>query len=241
MSHFFASLAVVVYFFVEQVDTQGLPHTDSVMRFTAEDFNFRPSTFIGSFRRIFEVGGDIFVIRFLLGASVILLRSNYSLYLEKKFDASARMTGWLISYGAVVNTLGGFFAGSASRYYGDLVRLCFHSSLLLVFTLLLMTLSPGLPPFIVGVTLLSLSTSLIRVCITDLSIQRAGTGDTGALLGLSQSTMSFARVVSPLVSGLALEFTTSGPSLMSICLSASGCYLISNKLLKTRVKELKKD
>ncbi|PIK46949.1 putative major facilitator superfamily domain-containing protein 9 isoform X1 [Apostichopus japonicus] len=146
-------IIVVVYIFVEQIDTQGLPRTESVAKFTAEDFSFSPSGFIKSFRHILKVGSDIFLIRFLLGASVILLRSNYSLYLEKKFDASAQMTGWLISYGAVVNTFGGFLAGNVAKYYNDSVKMSYHSSLLLVLTLFLMMLSPGIPSFLICVTL----------------------------------------------------------------------------------------
>lgn len=237
----FHSFAVVVYIFVEQIDTQGIPRTESVAKFTAEDFSFSPSGFIKSFRHILKVGSDIFLIRFLLGASVILLRSNYSLYLEKKFDASAQMTGWLISYGAVVNTFGGFLAGNVAKYYNDSVKMSYHSSLLLVLTLFLMMLSPGIPSFLICVTLLSVSTSLIRVCVTDLSIQRAGRGETGALLGLGQSTMAFARVVGPLLSGLALEFATSGPNLISICLAASGSYLITDRLINVKGKEDKND
>ncbi|KAJ8026982.1 Major facilitator superfamily domain-containing protein 9 [Holothuria leucospilota] len=223
--------AAVVYFFLEQIEPQGIPHTQSVMKFTADDFSFNPSNFIKSFSHLLKSGSDIFVIRFLLGASVIVLRSNYSLYLEKKFNASPQMTGWLISYGAIVSTTAGFFAGYVAKYYNNLPKLGFHSSLLLVFTLTLMTTSLGLPPFVVGITLLSLATSMIRICMTDLSIQRAGTEETGALLGLSQSTMAFARIISPFLSGVALEITTFGPGIISIFLATGGTFLVWSNIV----------
>jgi MFS family permease len=60
------------------------------------------------------------------------------------------------------------------------------------------------------------------VASTSLTIQRGQKKEIGTLIGFSQSVMSIARMLAPFVSGLALDFSSSGPSLIGCVVSLIG-------------------
>ena len=57
---------------------------------------------------------------------------------------------------------------------------------------------------------LSLFSTILRVAATSLRIQRCGGTNVGGIMGMSQSVMSLARMLSPFISGVIMEVSVSG-------------------------------
>lgn len=222
----------MVYFCLEEHDPGQLKHSASVDSFTADRFSFNYSEFVSSFRKIIRVGGDIFAVRFVMGFALLIYHSNFSLFLEKKFDSSPKMTGWIISFSTLMGVLASFLVGKVASMYSSLPGLLFHACILQTLTLVAMTFAPSVSLFLVGISCISVSNSVLRVCITDMSILRCKGEDTGALLGMSQSVMSMARMVSPFIAGVALEVSVSGPGVVASCCGIVGSILVPLLVMK---------
>ena len=54
---------------------------------------------------------------------------------------------------------------------------------------------------------------MLRVAATSLTIQRCGEKNIGGIMGMSQSVMSLARMLSPFISGVIMEVSVSGTAL----------------------------
>nr|XP_010957395.1 major facilitator superfamily domain-containing protein 9-like [Camelus bactrianus] len=76
-------------------------------------------------------------------------------------------------------------------------------------------------------TLLSVSTSIGRTCITDLQLSVGGAGAGGALLGLGQSVTAVGRVIAPLLSGVAQEVSPCAPPGLGAALALAAVIIMS--------------
>ncbi|KAJ8026983.1 Major facilitator superfamily domain-containing protein 9 [Holothuria leucospilota] len=239
--HFSPGLPTLVYLCLEEHTPGCLKHSASVDTFTSDQFSFNLSEFLSSFRQILKVGADIFAVRMIMGFSLMIYHSNFSLFLEKKFDSSPKMTGWIISFSSLMSVLASFAVGRISSLYSGLPRLLFHTCIVQTITLASMTFAPNIPLFLAGIACISMSNSILRVCITDMSILRCKGEDTGALLGMSQSMMSVARMVAPFMAGLALEVSYSGPGVVASCCGVIGSSLVPLFVMKHKLPPEKKE
>ena len=188
---------------------------------------FRLRDFIGSMWALdWPNLWDIFTIRFVMGFAVIVYRSNFSLMLDTKFQASGKIIGYIISYGSIISTMSGFFVGRIAGLYRNDSRLLLHVCFLQFLSICGVTFSPSLLTMILCLTPLSLANAIARVCLTNLTIQRIHGDQTGAVLGLGASTLSVARMISPALAGLAQEFHVSGPGIVGSLSSAVGMVIL---------------
>ncbi|XP_033122409.1 major facilitator superfamily domain-containing protein 9-like isoform X1 [Anneissia japonica] len=215
----------LVFFFVSASPKEHVTRTPSVEKFTSDDYSIKVKNFFATFKKIAKTQPDLFAIRFLSGLSMMLFRSNFTLLLEQRFETTPKINGWIISYGSLISTLSGMMVGRVVFYYKDIARLLRHSSTGTTIALICMTLSPSLTWFVVFSTCLSVFNAIARVCAVDIGIQRGGLSDTGSLLGLTQSVMSVSRAMAPLLSGMAMEYSTYCPSIIATILAASGIAL----------------
>ena len=168
---------------------------------------------------------DIFLIRFFLGFAVLIYRSNFVLMLDYKFQTSPKMNGYIISYSGIVGTICGFFVGKIANFYKNDAKLLLHLSTLMIFVILGLTFSPNIWCLLFFLTPLSLINTVARVCVTNLTIEKGSSHDTGALLGLGQSIMSGARTLSPFLGGVAGEISILGPGLVGAVSATIGVLL----------------
>ncbi|XP_041354221.1 major facilitator superfamily domain-containing protein 9-like [Gigantopelta aegis] len=159
---------------------------------------------------------DVFLVKFFLGFAMIVYRANFVLMTQDKFQTTPKMNGYLISYTGIVAALSGFFVGRITKFYSSHARLLFHMSVLQALTLASLILVPSVWTLFLCLTPLSFITSVSRVSGTSLTIQRGGHENVGELIGLSQSLMAFARMLSPFVGGVALEFSINGPTVVAV-------------------------
>ena len=238
------SNTVYVMIFMMDLDShnRGIPATKSVQDFTRDEYNFNFSSSMQTFFKIIKSGPELFLIRFLQGFSATIFRSNFTLVLEQKFNSTPIITGRIISFGSCASVICALSVGRMVKFYGNEPRLYLHVSILRIVAFFMLIFAPDIPTFLIFYFLLSMGSSIARVCSTNLSIKRGKIEDTGALLGLNQSMMSVCRTASPLLAGLTQEVTFAGPAILSLICSVAGTALIGVTELEEKddTKEKKK-
>ena len=184
----------------------------SLKKMGSEEISFNPKLFFKTFSAIDWTDiWDLFLIKFLLGISIMIFRSNFSLMLMEKYDTSPSINGYIMSFNSTVSAFVGFFAGYLAKSYNNNAKLLFHLSCLLAVTLFSLTVSPSLVMFVILLIPLGLITTVARICGTTLTIERTQGHDIGTLMGFNQSCLSVARMLAPIAAGLVQEISPSGP------------------------------
>ncbi|CAL1544949.1 unnamed protein product [Lymnaea stagnalis] len=191
------------------------------------DFDFSFKRFFKSFKEFdWTELWDLFLIKFLAGFSVIIYRTNFTLVLKEKFDASPKTVGYMTSYSGVVATLSGFVLGYITKRFSNQAQLFLTVTTLQVLTLMCLTMSTSVIQLVVFLTPLSLVTCVSRVSSTTLTISRCGSSSVGSVMGLSQSVMAVARMLAPFLAGVAQEFSVDGAEYISILAATASVVLM---------------
>ncbi|KAI4892723.1 hypothetical protein NFI96_015314 [Prochilodus magdalenae] len=163
---------------------------------------------------------DVFLVRLLMAVSIMLYYSNFSLAMEERFDLKPKVTGYLISYSSMLGALAGCLVGPVTHLYGNnMSSLLLHSTMLTCSLIFLYTTAPNVWQVLLTSTFFAISTTIGRTCITDLELQRGGAQASGTLIGAGQSVTAVGRVLAPLLSGLAQEFSPCGPPSLGVVLA----------------------
>ncbi|KAL1771326.1 major facilitator superfamily domain-containing protein 9 [Sigmodon hispidus] len=179
---------------------------------------------------IFSALWDVFLVRLLMGVAVMLYYSNFVLALEERFGVRPKSTGYLISYTSALGTLAGFAVGPILRLYkhnSHMVLL--HSSVLTCLLLLFYSVASTMNVVVFSSTLLSFSTTIGRTCITDLQLSVGGAQASGTVIGVGQSVTAVGRIIAPLLSGVAQEFSPCGPPSLGTALALVAILIMSLK------------
>ena len=195
---------------------------------TKTDFeSFHPLAFLRSFYEVdWKNVWDIFLVRFLFSFSVLIYRSDFAATLNYKYEASAKVTGYMISYAGVVGTISGFFVGRIASKYNNDTKLLLHTGIVQMLTMCAMTFAPSVPVLAVLMTPLSVSNAVARVCAINLTLSRGSDSQKGVLMGLGASVLSLSRMISPAIGGLSQEISASGPSVVGTLVSAAGILVL---------------
>lgn len=203
-----------------RVEERNFTHSDSTIslkKLASEEISFNPKFIIQRFKTIdWHDLWDLFFIKFLAGFSVIIFRNNFNIVLKEKFNASPKSLGYIMSYSGAIAALCGFCVGPFTKMYSSMATVFFHMLLLQCASLVAVTLASSMSMVMLALTPLSFVTTTIRVAATDLTIKRGGKRSRGALMGLSQSVISLARMLSPFLAGIAQEVHIDGPSVIAI-------------------------
>uniref|UniRef100_A0A8C8VMV3 Major facilitator superfamily domain containing 9 n=1 Tax=Pelusios castaneus TaxID=367368 RepID=A0A8C8VMV3_9SAUR len=163
---------------------------------------------------------DLFLIRLLMSLAVMLYYSNFVLAIEERFGVKPKLTGYLISYSSTLGALGGFLLGPVTRLYQhNTYALLLHSTLLTCVLIMLYSTALSIWTVVLSSTFLAFSTVIGRTCITDLELTLGGNQASGMLIGVGQSVTSVGRIIAPLLSGIAQEFSPCGPPSLGVGLA----------------------
>eukprot|EP00117_Sycon_ciliatum_P013988 scpid62477/ scgid3799/ Major facilitator superfamily domain-containing protein 9 len=175
---------------------------------------------------------DIMLIRFAMGFAMILFRSNFSLFLEMRFQSTPIYNGYLMSASGLMGATSSFLVGSVTEAYGGCSRrLLVHMACLMALAQAGMTFAPSYSLFVVSMIPLSLSGAVFRVNLTHLSVDRGSQEQRGAMLGVGQSVMSFARMIAPFFAGVLTELGgILMPGVASIFCAGIASVLIATRL-----------
>ncbi|PKU41235.1 major facilitator superfamily hypothetical protein [Limosa lapponica baueri] len=163
---------------------------------------------------------DIFLVRLLMSVAILLYYSNFSLALDERFGVKPLFAGYLLSYSSALGVLAGCLLGPITRLYQhNTYRILLHSSTFTCTLILLYASALSIWMVILSSTFLAFSTTIGRTCIIDLELTIGGNEASGALLGVGQSVTSVGRIVAPLLSGIAQEFSPCGPPSLGVGLA----------------------
>ncbi|NXG20341.1 MFSD9 protein, partial [Grallaria varia] len=163
---------------------------------------------------------DIFLVRFLMSVAILLYYSNFTLALEERFGVKPLFSGYLTSYSSALGVLAGFLLGPITRLYQhNTYRILLHSSTFTCTLILLYASALNIWMVILSSTFLAFSTTIGRTCIIDLELTIGGNEASGTLLGVGQSVTSVGRIIAPLLSGIAQEFSPCGPPSLAVGLA----------------------
>nr|XP_006825890.1 PREDICTED: major facilitator superfamily domain-containing protein 9-like [Saccoglossus kowalevskii] len=218
---FFLDL-VITWYFIQPIPEDKIKRSTSEKKFALEDLNLNPITFFRTFSHILTGQIDLFIIRFLLGFAALLYRSNFTLMLENEYGTSPKTNGYIISMGSAVAVLSGMFVGHIIRLYNNEAKLLIHAGVMQVLAIIFLTFSPNIWFIMILLAPLSLSNSIARVCCTDLSVRRGRVTEVGAVIGLSQTVMSVARMLTPFLGGVLQEFSYQAPGVVAAAFAMAG-------------------
>ena len=147
------------------------------------------------------------LVRFAMGFAMILFRSNFSLFLEMRFQSTPLFNGYIMSASGLISAVSSFVTGYVTSAYGGCSRkLLVHMACLMALAQGGMTFAPNAAFFVLAMIPLSLSSAVFRVNLTHLSVDRGSADQRGAMLGVGQSVMSFARMVAPFFAGVLTQY-----------------------------------
>ncbi|XP_019385114.1 PREDICTED: major facilitator superfamily domain-containing protein 9 isoform X3 [Crocodylus porosus] len=184
---------------------------------------------------------DIFLVRLLMSVAVMLYYSNFVLAIEERFGVKPKLTGYLISYGSILGALAGFLVGTITRLYQhNTYIILLHSSVLTCTLILLYSSALSIWTVILSSTFLAFSTTVGRTCITDLELTLGGNHASGTLIGIGQSVTSVGRIIVPLLSGIAQEFSPCGPPTVGVGLGLMAVLImVMNKSQYSSARNIK--
>ncbi len=176
---------------------------------------------------------DLFLVRLLMAIAIMLYYSNFSLAMEERFSLKPKVTGYLISYSSTLGALAGFLVGPVTQLYGNnMSALLLHSTVLTCSLIFLYATAPSVWQVLLTSTFFAISTTIGRTCVTDLELQRGGVQASGTLIGAGQSVTAVGRVLAPLLSGLAQEFSPCGPPSLGVVLALAAVGLLLVRIPK---------
>ena len=182
------------------------------------------------------------LLRFMFGFAMLLFRSNFTLFLEMRFQSTPIINGYIMSMNGILAAISSSSAGMVTSYYGGTTRrLLQHMTFLFAAAIALMTFSPDLKVFVLGMAPMTIASAVLRVSMTHLSVERGKADQRGAMLGVGASVMSLARMLAPGIGGVLTQFGgLFAPSLVSItCCLLAGLVFVSRTRLPSPTHEKK--
>ncbi len=149
---------------------------------------------------------DMIAVRVLGMLSVLVFRYDFPIFMEQTFSTSNTALGQITSYNSIATVLASATCGFTAKHYPDFFRQALPSFLLLFISLLCMVLASDIGYVLVGLCILSVSTSYLRICMLNLMLERGKGNDEGAILGFTNSLSSLCRMLAPTLVGVAQEF-----------------------------------
>ncbi|NXJ66602.1 MFSD9 protein, partial [Rostratula benghalensis] len=171
---------------------------------------------------------DIFLVRLLMSVAILLYYSNFTLALDERFGVKPLFAGYLMSYSSALGVLAGCLLGPITRLYQhNTYRILLHSSTFTCTLILLYASALSIWMVVLSSTFLAFSTTIGRTCIIDLELTIGGNEASGTLLGVGQSVTSVGRILAPLLSGIAQEFSPCGPPSLGVGLALVAILLMN--------------
>ncbi|MBV9790869.1 MAG: MFS transporter [Chloroflexi bacterium] len=163
----------------------------------------------------YEQLGLLLLIFFLFNLSQAGFQGLFALFNDRQFGFGAQETGYVLAYvGVLAVLIQGGGIGPIVRRFGERHALQFGLALGGI-GLVLAGFATSWPLLLLALTPVALGLGVATPSANSLITRESPPAERGQILGISQSVAALARVVGPLVAGLAFEYETWGPFVMS--------------------------
>ena len=162
---------------------------------------------------------DIIVVRFLMTFSIIIFRTNFTVFLEEHFQVSSTTFGQILSFNGIASTLASATSGKISKFYSSHIKQVLHFTLLLAFSITCMTIAPNVTAIILLLVPFSLATSNLRICLLSLMLHRGREEEKGAIVGVANSMSSVSRMLAPSIVGVSQDYSVEFAGYLSAALA----------------------
>jgi len=174
--------------------------------------------------------GFLLFLAFLVSFGLTNFEGIFGLYMNLRFDYTARDVGLILTLiGLVSAVVQGFLTGYVTKKWGEvaLIKFSFLGSAI---GFLLMLMARDLPSILITVSFFILSNAMIRPGVSTLISKRATIGQ-GIAMGLNNSFMSLGRVVGPLLAGTLIDINLNLPYISGSLITLLG-FILCLYLLK---------
>jgi DHA1 family multidrug resistance protein-like MFS transporter len=174
--------------------------------------------------------GFLLFLAFLVSFGLTNFEGIFGLYMNLRFDYTARDVGLILTLiGLVSAVVQGFLTGYVTKKWGEvaLIKFSFLGSAI---GFLLMLMARDLPSILITVSFFILSNAMIRPGVSTLISKRATIGQ-GIAMGLNNSFMSLGRVVGPLLAGTLIDKNLNLPYISGSLITLLG-FILCLYLLK---------
>ena len=151
--------------------------------------------------------------------SGLFFRYDFPIFMELNFSISNAALGQIISFRSIASVLASAACGFAAKRHPNFFKQALPAFLLVFISYLSLVLASSVEHVLVGLSVLSVSTAYLRVCMLNLMLQRGRGGDEGAILGFKNSLSSLCRMLAPSVVGVAQEYGSRTGGYLSVLLS----------------------
>ena len=187
--------------------------------------------------------GFLLFLAFLVSFGLTNFEGIFGLYMNLRFEYTARDVGLILTLIGLVSALvQGFLTGYVTKKWGEvaLIKFSFLGSAV---GFLLMLTANDLPSILITVSFFILSNAMIRPGVSTLISKRATIGQ-GIAMGLNNSFMSLGRVVGPLLAGTLIDINLNLPYISGSLITLLGfilcLYLLKpNSETQTATQEVK--
>eukprot|EP01114_Cavostelium_apophysatum_P020129 TRINITY_DN6660_c0_g1_i1.p1 TRINITY_DN6660_c0_g1~~TRINITY_DN6660_c0_g1_i1.p1 ORF type:complete len:408 (-),score=52.44 TRINITY_DN6660_c0_g1_i1:124-1347(-) len=173
----------------------------------------------GQFRALINllqtpVVGSLIMSHFFFSLGVILFRSNFAIYVKEQFELDPKQNGFIMSYIGVLEVLTQMFAiGILSKRFSE-AELIFGGCFFSAMSLLAVSATNQIYFFLVILLPMVVANSVTGTCIASALTKTVKKDEVGVTIGISDSTESIGRILSPTLGGLLMDyFGPSSPSL----------------------------
>lgn len=145
----------------------------------------------------------LIILFFLTTTAFAGLEATFALWANSVFGWGPLQVGWIFFFvGLVLAGVQGGLIGRLTKRFGE-ARLATSGAVLLTIGLLALPFSIGIATVLIVMALLALGLGILNPAVTSLVSREAGTTERGGILGVNQSGQSLARILGPLIAGLA--------------------------------------
>lgn len=164
---------------------------------------------------------DAFLLRFLFGLAGAFYISNQSIYLTEKFELSQKDVGYIVSFYNTLGATSGLLLGFITKtFYEDdisCLKRLLHFFTVLTGCFFLLYFAPNVVVYVFILIPQGVAFMIIRIVSMEFVLSKPDSNAKGSISGATNSVMSVARFISPIVSGIIADAFGENYVMLSAC------------------------
>ncbi len=180
---------------------------------------FTPAALLAALRRPYS--GSLLTTRFFFGLAFSLLQTIFALYALRRFNLSARDTGFVLTYVGVLSVVvQGFLVGKLTARFRDDLLIPVAVGVMAL-ALLGWAWAPSVSWLLVILAPVAASGGILNTLLSSTLTKAVHRDEVGGILGLGASIDSATRIIAPILGGVLIErLGAGGPGLFGALIMA---------------------